>query len=107
MAASGGTGIKSVVLKLGTLKTAVRYTVRLHFSEPDDLQPGDRVFSVALQGKAVLQDFDVVQAAGIRNRTVVKEFRGIEVLDNLEVSLLPVRGKSPLLCGIEVVREQQ
>ena len=32
-------------------KPCSSYTVELLFAEPDDVQPGQRVFSVALQGK--------------------------------------------------------
>ena len=37
-----------------------RYTVRLGFAEMDDAKPGQRVFSVTLQNKPALKDFDVV-----------------------------------------------
>ena len=40
-----------------------RHTVRLHFAEPDDVKPGERVFDVKLQGNVVLRDFDVVREA--------------------------------------------
>ncbi len=108
VAASGGKGIESVSLKLGDSKIARSYTVRLHFSEPDGLKPGERVFSVSLQGTPVLRNFDIVQEAGGRDRAVVQEFKGISVTDRLDVALNPKAGSStaaPLLCGIEAIAE--
>jgi len=36
----------------------------------------------------------------------VKEFKGINVKDDLRISLTPVAGKAaPLLCGIEIIAE--
>jgi len=82
--------------------------VRLYFAEPDDAAPGDRVFTVELQGRTVLRDFDVVEAAGGPRRTVVREFPGVKVKDLLEVRLAPSRASSipaPLLCGLEIRAE--
>jgi outer membrane protein assembly factor BamB len=107
VAASGGIGIRSVTLNLGKSKTPRRYTIRLHFSEPDDVKPGDRVFTVVLEGKPVLVNFDVVKTANGRNRAVIKEFADIEVNDNLNIVLRSIQGKPPLLSGIEIVRAQE
>ncbi len=85
-----------------------RYTVRLFFAEPEELGEGQRVFGVSLQGKEVLENFDVVKQAGGPRRALIKEFRGIQVSGSLVVGLQPADGsavKSPILCGIEVVRE--
>jgi outer membrane protein assembly factor BamB len=86
----------------------VRYTVKLHFAEPLDTKPGERVFSVLLQGKEVLAGFDIVVAAGGPRRALVKEFRGVEVKDNLDIALTPSPAskiKQPLLCGFQALRE--
>ena len=80
------------------------FTVRLHFAEPDDVPAGQRVFHVAVQGRQVLRDFDVVKEAGAPRRAVVREFGGISVLDALEITLTPVKGE-PLLCGVELAVE--
>jgi len=82
------------------------HTVRLHFSEPDPVKPGERVFSVSLQGREVLKGFDVVKEAGGRDRPVVKEFKGVRVKESLVVELTPAAGSAdPLLCGVEVLAE--
>lgn len=87
-----------------------RYTVVLHFAEPQDARPGERVFSVRLQGSDVLLRFDIAAEAGGARRAVVKEFRGIEVRDYLEVALSVADGsklRQPILCGLQAVREAE
>jgi outer membrane protein assembly factor BamB len=83
------------------------YTVRLHFVEPEELSPGQRVFGVSLQGLPVLENFDPVQAASGRYRIVVKEFNGIIIEDALEVAFRRAPGSSagPVLSGIELIAE--
>ena len=109
VAASGGKGIQSVSMTLSRNSKQTRpYTVRLHFIEPDDVEPGERVFSIALQGQPALKDFDIAKVAGGRYRAIVKEFKGVGVQTNLEVALTPSDKSSkamPVLCGIEVIEE--
>lgn len=103
VAASGVKGIRSVTIPL-VAKTdhPRRYTVRLHFAEPDPVSPGQRLFSVALQGQKVLEDFDIVTQSGAMRRATVREFTDIEVSNALTMSLTPKTG-DPLICGIEIV----
>jgi len=87
------------------------YRVRLGFSDPDNDRPGVRVFDVKLQGKTVLEDFDVAAAASGRNKAVLREFGGIEVADKLAIELVPKSKKppleqAPLLQAVEIVREK-
>jgi len=131
VAASGAKGIRSVAITLGTKLTRWRrehptllsrwlgraklpklpprtYTVRLHFVEPDAARPGERVFAVALQGQTVIEALDVTAEAGGPRRPLVKEFRGIEVSDDLIVELTPAANASrpeTVLCGVELVAE--
>ena len=83
------------------------HLVRLHFSDPDDLPPGDRVFSVVLQGKTVLENFDIAKAAGKNGGVVVREFKGIEIGADLRVELRSIAGwkAPPVLCGVEFAAE--
>jgi PAS domain S-box-containing protein len=84
------------------------YTVRLYFSEPDEIKPGQRVFDIAIQGRKVLENFDIVKDAGSPNRPVVKEFKGILVKDDLTVDFTSSdnnKANVPLICGIEVMAE--
>ena len=83
-----------------------QYTVRLLFAEPDQVGPGERVFSVALQGQTVLSDFDIARETGGIKRTIIREFKGIEVSDQLTVTFIPNSGE-PLICGMDMVAEQK
>ncbi len=106
VSASGGQGIRTLSLKLDN-KSPRKYTVRLHFAEPDVVKAGDRVFSVALQGKAVLNDLDVTAAAGGPNQGMVREFSRIEIGQELRVEFKASSNSKlpPLLCGLELVAE--
>jgi len=80
------------------------YTVRLGFAELSDVPVGQRVFDVKLQGKVVLDKFDVVKAAGAANTAVVKEFTDIAVNDALSIELVP-KVSAPVLNGFEIIRQ--
>ena len=82
------------------------YTVRLHFAELEHAKPGERVFSVTIQGNRVLSEFDILQEAGGPFRSVVREFKGIKVTDVLVLEFAPTVGM-PLLSGIEVAIEDE
>ncbi|MBN2317282.1 MAG: PQQ-binding-like beta-propeller repeat protein, partial [Sedimentisphaerales bacterium] len=82
------------------------YTVRLYFAETQGAEAGQRLFNVSLQGQQVLEAFDIAGQAGGPNRLVVKEFKGIDIQDDLKINLTPVTVTcQPLLCGIEIVAE--
>ncbi len=104
VAASGLEGVESMTIELGRkARTPRSYTVRLHFAEPAaSAKAGERVFTVNLQGKDVLKDFDIVKAAGGPRRTIVREFRNVRVTDSLTVKFAAKTGK-PLICGVEIV----
>ncbi len=108
-AASGLRGLESLTVTLDRDATKERlYTVRLHFMEPDALEVGDRRFHVALQGKPVLQNFDILHETGKPLRSVVKEFKGVAVIKGLTIALTPTdetRVRAPVLCSVEIVAE--
>jgi len=80
------------------------YTVRLYFAELSDLEPGRRVFDVAVQGQTVLRGFDPAREAGGPGKTVMREISNVRAVADLKVELTPLRGQT-LLCGIEVIAE--
>jgi len=87
------------------------YRVRLAFADPENDQPGRRVFDIKLQGQVVQEDFDVVREAGGRDRAVFKEFTGIEVSDRLAIELVaktarPEPHEAPILQGVEITRQE-
>jgi hypothetical protein len=99
VAASGVQGLTSLTIT-GLRQTT--FTVRLYFAEPAPIEPAARVFDVALQGRRVLESFDVVREAGGPMISVVKELQNIESRGRLTVTFTPRKGK-PLLCGVEAV----
>lgn len=110
VSASGVKGVTALTVDLGETKVPRTYTVRLHFVEPDSLKPGQRRFAVALQGREVLTDFDIVREAGAANRALVKEFKGIAVTSELALTFHPASGAeigTAVLCGVEVIAEER
>jgi len=82
-----------------------RYTVRLHFCETFEgvTRPGQRVFSVALNGRTVLPKCDPFAAAGRRRQcAVVREF-GVTVADGtLEIAFRRVGASGPEINAVEI-----
>jgi len=107
VAASGVEGLRSLTITLVPGGKENRdYTVRLYFAEPDrEGEPGERIFAVSLQGRPVLEKFDLFRAAGGAHRSLVREFRDIKVKDVLTVDLVPAVGV-PVISGIEVVASE-
>jgi len=81
---------------------ARRYDLRLHFAEPGPVGPGQRVFSVMVEGRPVLKGLDIVKAAGAAHKHIVRELKNVEVQGPLNLSFSASRG-TPLICGVEVV----
>ncbi|MCP4506428.1 MAG: hypothetical protein GY826_08535, partial [Fuerstiella sp.] len=103
VAGSGVEGLTSLTVGLGKSgSNSKRYTVRLHFSEPDPVSVGERVFNVSVQGNTVIEQLDVAKESGGRNRAIVREVRGIEADSRVRIDLEPVRGRA-ILCGVEIV----
>ncbi len=111
VAASGVRGARTIRITLAPAADAQtrKYTVALHFAEVDSVKPGGRVFSVSLQGKRVLENFDIASRAGGVGRLVVYPLRGISIGNKLEITLIPKfpdQGREPILSGVEVVLEE-
>ena len=56
------------------LTPGASYKVRLHFAETYFTNPGQRIFSVQINGTPALTDFDIIAAAGAPNKALVREF---------------------------------
>jgi outer membrane protein assembly factor BamB len=106
VAASGAKGLTKLTVKLAERHgPAHKYTVRLHFMEPDDIEPGERVFGVSVQGKPAIEALDVAGEAGGSNRSLVKEIAGVEATDRIIIDLAPAaNSKVPaaVLSGVEI-----
>ena len=63
---------------------------------------------MALQGQTVLKGFNILKEAGGRNRSFVREFRGVRVAKELVVTFIAspeTKYPASLLNGIEVMEE--
>ena len=109
VAASGFQNLKQ--LKVKTKLSSKLATVRLVFTEPDDLAVGQRVFSVSLNGQKVLVDFDIAadsqdDDAAPHETTVVREFSGIPYSGELTIDFSAQAGSAePVLSGVSLTAE--
>ena len=106
VAASGVQDLTGVSIGVPSNESSVSsWTVRLYFSEPHEIKPGQRVFDVFLQGNAVLNDFDVVKTAGGPLRSIVVEFSNVSAEDMLTIGLTAAADTQlgPVLSGLEVI----
>ena len=107
VAASGGEGLTSLSIALGDeVRENRAYDVRLIFSEPNDILPGNRLFDVSLDGNRVIESLDVVKEAGAKDRMLVKEFKNVPAGKSLDIELTPVVGRT-LLSGVEIVASEE
>ncbi len=87
--------------------SAADYRVRLHFADLEQADAGQRVFDVKLQGKTVIEDFDVVAEAGGGSKAVVRDFAAVRAADVLSIELVPKtprpdRAQMPILSAVEI-----
>ncbi|QQS28119.1 MAG: T9SS type A sorting domain-containing protein [Sphingobacteriales bacterium] len=60
------------------------YTVKLHFAEIYWTTPGQRIFSVNIEGGPLeLNNYDIVADAGASNTAVIKQFDNVTVTDGM------------------------
>lgn len=93
---------------VGSYDTPLPYTVRLHFVEPEDVNVGDRVYDIYLQGEKVKENFDILETVENSNQAVVLGFEGIPIQDDLDIELkTAIDGGSepPILCGVEILAD--
>ena len=88
------------------------YTVKLYLKAGFErgFKPGNFVFSVEVEGRRVLDDFDVVAACGTDfTQVAIKTFENVNVQDGqLEIRFVTEDGRSPsvkLANAIEVIRQ--
>jgi hypothetical protein len=77
------------------------YTVRLGFSEPQGKGPGERVFSVKLQGRVVADHLDLAARYG-SDRPVSLTFAGVEEADGHLILEFVRHSGEPCIASIEV-----
>jgi len=106
ISASSIGGIRSLEITLSEEPSELEasYSVHLYFSEPEKMQEGERVFEVILQGKKVLENFDIISETGKENKELVKSFSGIRAGQTLTLEMVPKQGNT-ILSGIELIHE--
>ncbi len=84
-----------------------KYTVRLHFAETyyGITGEGQRVFSVTINDKVVLEDFDPYKKAGGSEKPIVKEFKGVTITNEELVIGFISNIENPEINGIEILSE--
>jgi outer membrane protein assembly factor BamB len=88
-------------------RTPVPYSVRMVFAEPDAaVKPGDRVFDVVVQGETLARDLDIVAQAGGPMRSIAGMWKNVLIGDRLEIELHPKGRLAPVLCGVQIAREE-
>lgn len=121
--ASGARGVRSIRVRVSGLRRKAgetdddrqssepsaeerSFTVRLHFMEPDNKEPGQRVFDVAIGEHKVLEAFDIVAEAQWPLVGIVKEFSDIRASESIDIALTPAApGVETIICGIEIIAE--
>jgi hypothetical protein len=79
------------------------YIVDLHFAETYWSSPGQRQFNVALNGKMVLTNFDIVGVAGAMRRAVVESFlTTADAHGYIHLAFTPGNADNPQVNGIEI-----
>src|SRR5229473_1954299 len=99
-----GTGMGSFGYFIPGLIPGATYKVRLHFAEGFFKTPGNRRFNVAIDGQVVLNNFDIVAAAGAANKAVIKEFSvNADRYGLVMLQFLVGSANLPSLRGIELI----
>lgn len=82
-----------------------KYTVRLHFAETYDgiTAVGQRIFSVGINDRTVLKDFDPYKEAGGFQKPVVKTIEDIAVTGGEIVIKFTTNVQNPEINGIEIL----
>jgi len=84
-----------------------KYTVRLHFAETYGgiVAEGERVFSVNINGKTAIEDFDPYKEAGGYQKPVVKTIEDVTITDGRLDIGFTMNIQNPELNGIEILSE--
>ena len=73
-----------------------KYSIKLHFPQKEDLQPGERVFDISIEGKLLAQDFDLA-------KDQIFSVDSLDVTGRLDIMFTPKAGKAAI-CGVEMIR---
>src|SRR3984957_20012535 len=80
------------------------YTVRLHFAEIAFASAGARLFSVAINGSTVLNNFDIFATAGGANKALVEQFTSTaDATGKITIAYQQGLADQPKSSGIEII----
>jgi hypothetical protein len=80
------------------------YAVRLHFAEIYFSTAGERLFNVAINGTAVLSNFDIVATAGAPNKANIQQFTAqADGTGTITIEYLQGSANWPKSSGIEII----
>jgi len=82
------------------------YTIELGFCEGYVGTPDERVFHVAINGRRVLEDFDIVKEAGGPRLAVLRTFKCTADKGQVEIKLLTGRANGPSVSRLRIYDSQ-
>ena len=83
------------------------YQVTLKFADPSMTGPGQRVFSVALNGAQVLTNFDISATAGGMMIVLDESFPVTVTNGQINIQFIPGSANWPMVNGIQIVQAPQ
>jgi len=93
----------TVTYTIPGLTAGTSYTVRLHFAELYFSAAGDRVFNVAINGTAVLTNFDIYATAKANYTAVVEQFTATaNSSGQIVIAFTNGTKDQPMINGIEI-----
>jgi hypothetical protein len=107
--ASGAIGLEALSIPTGNKDDKdVLFTVRLYFNEPTEIKEGERLMDISLQGKTILEKFDIRKEAKMSNKVVIQEFKNIAAKAEIKINLKSsptANKKETILSGVEIISE--
>jgi len=100
----GGIRSMEITLSKEPIDEEAIYSVHLYFSELEENETGDRVFDISIQGRKVLENFDIISETGKEDKELIKSFSGIKAGKSLKIEMEAKQGNT-ILSGIELVKE--
>lgn len=85
------------------LQAKTAYKVRLHFAETYFSSVGARTMNVSINGKQVLNNFDIYATAGAKNKAVIEEFNALSPQNGTIVIAVNTVVNNGLLSGAELI----
>jgi len=84
-----------------------KYRVRLRFAETYVKKEGERIFDILINGKKVLDHFDILKAAGAFDKAIDKSFTDIQpdTDGNIRIQFLS-SVQNAKVCAIEINRQR-